>query len=225
MQALASHWADNYDWRKVEAKLNSYPNFITNIDGMDIHFIHVKSRRRTRCRCRNAWVARLGHRAAEDHRSPHHPPSTAGAQRTLSDVVIPSIPGYGFSGKPTVPLAGTPCVSRRRGYAHAKPRLHQVRCPGRDWGNSITEIMALQAHPSCWGSPQLPRRRLRRDRCGDRRWQPNRPTSPLRSESMDQLSFFYKMGSATPTRWRSVRKRSTDCGFTDRSGSMDSGSR
>ena len=70
MQKLARYWATDYDWRKVEARLNALPQFITEIDGLDIHFIHVRSKHRERAAGhRHARLARLGHRAAEDHRS------------------------------------------------------------------------------------------------------------------------------------------------------------
>ncbi len=69
-QKLARYWATEHDWRRVEARLNALPNFITEIDGLDIHFIHVRSKHET-CAAddRHARVARLGHRAAQDHRS------------------------------------------------------------------------------------------------------------------------------------------------------------
>jgi hypothetical protein len=66
IQALANYWATSYDWRKCEAKLNSYPQFITNIDGVDIHFIHVKSK--STPNDHYPWLARLYHRTVEDHR-------------------------------------------------------------------------------------------------------------------------------------------------------------
>ena len=70
MRELARYWQTDYDWRKVEARLNALPQFMTNIDGLDIHFIHVRSKTRECVAAdRHARVARLGHRAAEDHRS------------------------------------------------------------------------------------------------------------------------------------------------------------
>ena len=70
MQKLAQYWATDYDWRKCEAKLNALPHFITEIDGLDIHFIHVRSKHDNALPLdRHAWLAWLDHRAAEDHRS------------------------------------------------------------------------------------------------------------------------------------------------------------
>ena len=86
MRELARYWATDYDWRKCEAKLNALPQFITEIDGLDIHFIHVRSKH-AECVAahRHARVARLDHRAAEDHRSTHQSHGTwRRAQRTLS---------------------------------------------------------------------------------------------------------------------------------------------
>ena len=74
MQDLARYWATDYDWRRCEAKLNALPHFMTEIDGLDIHFIHVRSPARGRAAAdRHARVAGLDHRAAEDHRAPHRP--------------------------------------------------------------------------------------------------------------------------------------------------------
>ena len=72
MQELARYWATDYDWRKVEARLNALPQFITEIDGLDIHFIHVRSKHENALPLIvTPWMARLDHRAAEDHRSAH----------------------------------------------------------------------------------------------------------------------------------------------------------
>src|SRR2546423_6624763 len=102
LRKLASHWADNYDWRPVEAKLNSYPQFITNIDGVDIHFIHVRSKEK------KAWPVIVTHgwpgsvieqlKIIEPLTNPTAYGGTAG---DAFDVVIPSLPGYGFSAAPT----------------------------------------------------------------------------------------------------------------------------
>ena len=101
-QALARYWATEYDWRKVEARLNALPQFITEIDGLDIHFIHVRSKHE------NALplivthgMARFDHRTVEDHRPLTNPTAHGGSASDAFHLVIPSIPGYGFSGKPT----------------------------------------------------------------------------------------------------------------------------
>jgi hypothetical protein len=101
-QALARYWTTDYDWRRVEAKLNSYPQFITNIDGLDIHFIHVRSKHP------NALPVIITHgwpgSVIEQMKiiDPLTDPTAHGGSASDAfDVVIPSIPGYGFSGKPT----------------------------------------------------------------------------------------------------------------------------
>src|SRR5215218_1007005 len=101
MQRLADYWANEYDWRKVEARLNSYPQFITNIDGLDIHFIHVRSKEK------NARPIIITHGWPG---SPIEqlkiigpltdPTAYSGKAEDAFDVVIPSIAGFGFSGKP-----------------------------------------------------------------------------------------------------------------------------
>jgi hypothetical protein len=114
MQALATYWGDGYDWRKAEARINSYPNFITNIDGLDIHFIHVKSKERNALPLlvTHGWPGSfIEQMKMIDPLT--NPTGTAAPRRTLS-TSIPSLPGYGFSGKPTAP-AGTRYESRKRG--------------------------------------------------------------------------------------------------------------
>ncbi len=112
MQALARYWASDYDWRKCEAKLNALPQFMTEIDGLDIHFIHVKSRHE------NALPVILTHgwpgsiiEMLNVIGPLTDPTAYGGAADEAFDVVIPSIPGYGFSDKPTRP-DGTPTARR-----------------------------------------------------------------------------------------------------------------
>ena len=104
MQALASYWANNYDWRKVEARLNSFPNFITNIDGLDIHFIHVKSKEKNALPLivTHGWPGSVIEQLKVIDPLTN-PTKYGGKASDAFDVVIPSIPGYGFSGKPTAP--------------------------------------------------------------------------------------------------------------------------
>ena len=115
MQELARYWATDHDWRKAEAKLNSYPQFITNIDGLDIHFIHVKSKEK------NALPLVINHgwpgsilEQVKLIGPLTDPVAHGGKAEDAFDVVIPSMPGYGFSGKPTAP-AGVPSAWRAPG--------------------------------------------------------------------------------------------------------------
>lgn len=145
MKSLAEYWAKDYDWRKTEAKLNSYPNFVTNIDGIDIHFIQVKSKNP------NALPVIITHgwpgSIIEQLKiiGPLTDPVAFGGKAEDSfDVVIPSLPGYGFSGKPT-DLGWDP-QHIARAWATLMDRLGYKRyvAQGGDWGNAITEQMALQ---------------------------------------------------------------------------------
>jgi pimeloyl-ACP methyl ester carboxylesterase len=148
MQKLAHDWANGYDWRKVEARLNALPQFVTTIDGLDIHFIHVRSKKA------NALPVIITHGwpgSIIEQLKVIGPltDSTAygGKAEDAFDVVIPSLPGYGFSGKPTQPgwdpnriaLAWI-VLMKRLGYT-------RYVAQGGDWGNSVTELMALQAPP------------------------------------------------------------------------------
>ena len=145
MKKLADYWAKNYDWRKTEAKLNSYPQFITNIDGLDIHFIHVKSKNP------NALPVIITHgwpgsiiEQLKIIKPLTDPVAYGGKVEDSFDVVIPSLPGYGFSGKPTA--TGWDPQRVARAWAVLMNRLGYKRyvAQGGDWGNAVTEQMALQ---------------------------------------------------------------------------------
>jgi pimeloyl-ACP methyl ester carboxylesterase len=145
IQKLAEYWVKDYDWRKTEAKLNSYPQFMTNIDGVDIHFIHVRSKNP------NALPVIITHgwpgSIIEQLKiiGPLTDPVAHGGKAEDSfDVVIPSLPGYGFSGKPTA--IGWDPQRIARAWAALMNRLGYTRyvAQGGDWGNAVTEQMALQ---------------------------------------------------------------------------------
>jgi pimeloyl-ACP methyl ester carboxylesterase len=151
-QALARYWATDYDWRKVEAKLNALPNFITEIDGLDIHFIHVRSRHE------NALPLIVTHgwpgSVIEQLKiiGPLTDPTAHGGKaEDAFDIVIPSMPGYGFSGKPAKPgwdparIAGAWVVLMKRlGYT-------KFVAQGGDWGAVVVDLMGLQAPPELLG--------------------------------------------------------------------------
>ena len=151
-QALARYWGTNYDWRKCEARLNALPQFITNIDGIDIHFIHVRSKHP------NALPVIITHgwpgsiiEQVKIIDPLTNPTAHGGTAADAFDVVIPSLPGYGFSGKPTAP--GWTPVRIARAWATLMQRLGYKRyvAQGGDWGNAISEIMALQQPPGLLG--------------------------------------------------------------------------
>jgi pimeloyl-ACP methyl ester carboxylesterase len=148
MQKLAKYWATTYDWRKAEAKLNAVPQFITTIDGVDIHFIHVRSK------YPNALPIIITHgwpgSIIEQMKiiGPlTDPVAYGGKAEDAFDVVIPSLPGYGFSGKPTI--TGWEPVHIAKAWIELMKRLgyNKYVAQGGDWGNAVSEIMALMAPP------------------------------------------------------------------------------
>jgi pimeloyl-ACP methyl ester carboxylesterase len=146
MQDLARYWASDYDWRKCEAKLNALPQFMTEIDGLDIHFIHVKSRHE------NALPLIITHgwpgsviEMLNAVGPLTDPEAHGGSAEDAFHVVIPSMPGYGFSGKPATTGWDPDHIARawvelmkRLGYTHFVAQ-------GGDWGAVITDLMGAQA--------------------------------------------------------------------------------
>ena len=146
VQKLAHYWATEYDWRKVEAKLNSFPQFVTEIDGLDIHFIHVKSRHPDALPLliTHGWPGTILHNLKII--DPLTNPTAYGCDAANAfDVVIPSMPGYGFSGKPTT--TGWDPVRIARAWDVLIKRLGYTRyvAQGGDWGAIITDLLAAQA--------------------------------------------------------------------------------
>ena len=135
VRKLVRYWANEYDWRKVEAKLNSYPNFITEIDGLDIHFIHVRSKHENALPVivTHGWPGSIIEQLKIIDPLVN-PTAHGGSASDAFHVVIPSIPGYGFSGKPT--STGWNPVSHRAGLdgLDEAPWLHAVRRAGRRLG-------------------------------------------------------------------------------------------
>jgi pimeloyl-ACP methyl ester carboxylesterase len=151
-QKLARYWASEYDWRKCEAKLNALPQFITTIDGLDIHFIHVRSK------LPNALPMIVTHgwpgSVVEQLKivGPLTDPTAFGGRaEDAFDVVIPSMPGYGFSGKPTT--TGWDPAHIARAWVLLMKRLGYTRfvAQGGDWGAVVTELMGAQAPPELLG--------------------------------------------------------------------------
>jgi pimeloyl-ACP methyl ester carboxylesterase len=152
IQKLASYWATDYDWRKVEAKLDSLPQFITNIDGVDIHFIHVRSKEKNALPVivTHGWPGSIIEQLKII--DPLTDPTAFGGRaEDAFDVVIPSLPGYGFSGKPTT--TGWDPIRIARAWTVLMKRLGYTRyvAQGGDWGNAVTEQMALIAPPELIG--------------------------------------------------------------------------
>src|SRR4051794_11549058 len=146
MQELARYWAKEHDWRKVEAKLNALPQFMTEIDGLDIHFIHVRSRHE------NALPLILTHgwpgSVIEQLKivEPLTDPTAHGASASDAfHLVIPSIPGYGFSGKPTTKGWGPDHIARAWVKVMRRLGYSEFVAQGGDWGSVITDLMAVDA--------------------------------------------------------------------------------
>jgi pimeloyl-ACP methyl ester carboxylesterase len=147
-----SYWATDYDWRKCEAKLNALPQFMTEIDGLDIHFIHVRSKHANALPViiTHGWPGSIIEQLKVI--GPLTDPTAYGGKaEDAFDVVIPSMPGYGFSGKLTT--TGWDPVRIARVWIVLMKRLGYTRfvAQGGDWGNAVSEQMALQAPPELLG--------------------------------------------------------------------------
>src|SRR5437660_3970582 len=144
VQKLANYWAKDYDWRKAEVKLNSYPQFTTTIDGVDIHFIHVRSKEKNALPVivTHGWPGSIIEQLKIIDPLTN-PTAFGGTAADAFDVVIPSLPGYGFSGKPTT--LGWDPIRIARAWAVLMDRLGYKRyvAQGGDWGNAVTEQLAL----------------------------------------------------------------------------------
>src|SRR5918995_6207296 len=152
MQKLARYWSTDYDWRKIEAKLNAMPQFITKIDGLDIHFIHVRSKHENALPLivTHGWPGSIIEQIKII--DPLTNPTAYGASASDAfHVVIPSMPGYGFSGKPTTP--GWDPAHIARAWVALMKRLGYTRfvAQGGDWGGVITDLMGAQAPPELIG--------------------------------------------------------------------------
>jgi len=152
MQNLARYWGTEYDWRKIETKINAVPNFVTEIDGLEIHFIHVRSKhpKALPVIITHGWPGSV----VEQMKliGPlTNPTAYGGTAADAFDVVIPSMPGYGFSGRPAAP--GWDCVRMARAWTVLMERLGYTRyvAQGGDWGAFVTELMGVQAPPGLLG--------------------------------------------------------------------------
>ena len=152
IQELVRYWATEYDWRKCEARLNALPQFITEIDGLDIHFIHVRSQHEDAM----PLIVTHGWPGSPIEQlkiiDPLTNPTAHGASASDAfHVVIPSMAGYGFSGKPTTP--GWDPARMARAWVELMKRLGYSRfaAQGGDWGGFVTNVMAEQAPPELIG--------------------------------------------------------------------------
>src|SRR6478735_1225799 len=145
VQKLARYWATDYDWRKVEARLNAVPNFVTEIDGLDIHFIHVRSKHEKALPIivTHGWPGSIIEQL-KIIGPLTDPTAFGGTEADAFHVVVPSLPGYGFSAKPREPGWTPPRIAKA--WAALMQRLGYAKyvAQGGDWGNAVTELMALQ---------------------------------------------------------------------------------
>ena len=202
MQALAQYWASDYDWRKCEARLNALPQFMTEIDGLDIHFIHVKSRHQ------NALPLIITHgwpgsiiEMLNVVGPLSDPTAHGGSANDAFHLVIPSIPGYGFSGKPTD--TGWDPDHVARAWVELMKRLGypQFVAQGGDWGAIVVDLMGVQApqellgiHSNMPGTlPPEVSKAIASNVLGAGDPKPSGLTAD-ESRAFDELSFFYTKG-------------------------------
>ena len=197
IQKLAKHWATDYDWSKMAARLKALPQFVTEIDELDIHFIHVRSQHENALPVivTHGWPGSIIEQLKII--GPLTDPTAHGG--TASDafhVVIPSLPGYGFSGKPTAP--GWTPVRIAQAWAVLMQRLGYAKyvAQGGDWGNAVSEQMALQQPPGLLGihtnmAATVPASVSKALAAGG---PPPAGLSPDEKRAWDQLDDFYKNG-------------------------------
>jgi pimeloyl-ACP methyl ester carboxylesterase len=152
IRKLAEYWLKEHDWRKVEARINGYPNFVTEIDGLDIHFIHVKSKHAGALPLivTHGWPGSVIEQL-KIIEPLTDPTAHGGTAEDAFDVVIPSMPGYGFSGKPTTTGWGPEKIASA--WATLMERLGYARyvAQGGDWGAQIVDFQGAQARPGLLG--------------------------------------------------------------------------
>jgi pimeloyl-ACP methyl ester carboxylesterase len=197
MQQLATYWATDYDWRKVEARLDALPQFVTNIEGVDIHFIHVRSNHPDALPViiTHGWPGSVIEQLKIIDPLTN-PTAHGGNASDAFDVVIPSMPGYGFSGAPTVTGWGPERIAGA--WAELMNRLGYKRyvAQGGDWGALIVAMMGVQApsgllgiHTNMAGAvpPDI-------DAAALAGAPPPSGLSADEKQAYDQLAFFYKFG-------------------------------
>ena len=152
VQKLARYWATEYDWRKVEARLNAVPNFITEVDGIDIHFIHVRSKHENALPViiTHGWPGSIVEQLKLIEPL-SNPTAHGGSAADAFHVVIPSIPGYGFSGKPTGTGWGPERIARAWVVLMKRLGYTNFVAQGGDWGAVVVDMMGVLAPPELLG--------------------------------------------------------------------------
>ena len=152
MQELARYWQTDYDWRKIEARLNDLPQFVTEIDGLDIHFVHVRSRHADALPLimTHGWPGSVIEMLkVVDPLT--DPTAHGGSTEDAFDLVLPSLPGYGFSDKPQRPGWDPDRVARAWAELMARLGYQRYVAQGGDWGSVVAESMASQEVPGLVG--------------------------------------------------------------------------
>jgi pimeloyl-ACP methyl ester carboxylesterase len=198
MQKLANYWATDYDWRKFEARLNALPQFTTRIDGLDIHFIHVRSKHPNAMPLivTHGWPGSIVE-LLKIIEPMTNPTAHGGSASDAFDLVIPSLPGYGFSGKPTSTGWDPPRIARAWVALMKRLGYTQFAAQGGDWGAMVADVMGTQAPPELLGihlnwpftlPPDI-------DKAVQTGNPPPAGLSADEKRAYDQLDFFYKHGT------------------------------
>ena len=151
-QKLAQYWSTEHDWRTCEAKLKALPNFMTEIDGLDIHFIHVRSKHENALPLivTHGWPGSVVEQL-KIIEPLTDPTAHGGSPADAFHLVIPSMPGYGFSGKPTDTGWGPERIARAWPVLMKRLGYDKFVAQGGDWGAIITDMMGVQAPPGLLG--------------------------------------------------------------------------
>jgi pimeloyl-ACP methyl ester carboxylesterase len=199
MQQLARYWATDYDWRKIESKLTALPHFITEIDGLDIHFIHVRSQHEDALPLivTHGWPGSIVEQV-KIIEPLTNPTAHGGTAADAFHLVIPSLPGYGYSGKPETTGWGPDRIASA--WAVLMKRLGYTRyvAQGGDWGAYISDLMGLQAPPELLAihtnmAGAVP---VDIDKASATGAPAPADLSPEEKHSYDRLVFFYSRGLA-----------------------------
>jgi len=197
IQKLAQYWSTEYDWRKCEAKLKALPNFMTEIDGLDIHFIHVRSKHENALPLivTHGWPGSIVEqlKLVEPLTDPT---AHGGSPADAFHLVIPSMPGYGFSGKPTDTGWGPERIARAWPALMKRLGYQKFVAQGGDWGAIIADLMGRDAPPGLLGihtnmacaiPPEI-------DAAAFTGAPPPADLSADEREAFDRIAFFYKHG-------------------------------